>query len=53
MNVLEFVKVNLTIDWDGSPVNHTCFTSKYPLPVKEDIEPYITCDKLPPGNYSV
>ncbi|XP_046642456.1 uncharacterized protein LOC124327531 [Daphnia pulicaria] len=45
-------KVNLTIDWDGSPVNHTCFTSKYPLPVKEDIEPYITCDKLPPGNYS-
>ncbi|KAK4027064.1 hypothetical protein OUZ56_016083 [Daphnia magna] len=45
-------KVNITKDWDGSPVNHTCFTSKYPLPVKEDIEPFITCDKIPPGNYS-
>ena len=45
--------MNITIDWDGSPVNHTCFTSKYPLPVKKDIEPFITCDKLPSANYSV
>lgn len=45
--------MNLIQDWDGSPVNYTCYTNKYPLPLKKDVEPIITCDSLPPGNYSV
>ena len=46
-------KANLTLDWNSSPVNHTCYSWKYPLPVDESIESYITCDTIPPGNYSV
>ena len=45
-------QTNLTVDWDGSAVNYTCFSWKYPLPVNEDVESIITCDTIP-ENYSV
>ena len=40
-------KDRLDVDWDGSPVNHTCYTPKDPLPVSEDVEALITCDSFP------
>lgn len=46
------LQVNITIDWDGSAVNHTCFTLKHPLELKINTEPFITCDKIP-KDYSV
>lgn len=41
------------MDWDGSAVNYTCFTYKYQIPLRQNVEPYITCDKLPSVDYSV
>ena len=48
------VQVNLTMDWDGSPVNYTCYSMKMNyLKSMQDTEPIITCDTIPPGNYLV
>lgn len=28
-------QTGLEVDWDGSPVNYTCYTPKSPIPIKE------------------
>ncbi|KAK7074909.1 hypothetical protein SK128_003306 [Halocaridina rubra] len=41
-------KVNLTVDWNESPINYTCFNpKKHHLPVLEDLESRLQCVDIP------
>lgn len=41
-------KINLTVDWDESPVNYTCFDPKrHRLPVQEDLKSVQHCIDVP------
>ncbi|XP_063858578.1 uncharacterized protein LOC135099878 isoform X2 [Scylla paramamosain] len=41
-------RINLTLDWDYSPVNYTCFGLKYNrLPVRKNIKSVEKCIELP------
>ncbi|CAG2113541.1 unnamed protein product [Medioppia subpectinata] len=42
---------NLDRDWDGSPVNYTCYNPQLPLPVLPHIKSIETCDPIPDGYY--
>ncbi|XP_045135291.1 uncharacterized protein LOC123518541 isoform X1 [Portunus trituberculatus] len=45
-------KINLTLDWDYSPVNYTCFGLKYNrLPVRKNFKSVEKCIELP-KNYT-
>ncbi|XP_054155006.1 uncharacterized protein LOC128953543 [Oppia nitens] len=41
---------NLSVDWDGSPVNYTCF-SGHPLPVDPSIKSVEHCDNIAANYY--
>ena len=36
-------KSRLDMDWDGNPVNHTCFTPKQPIAVRDDVPSTLFC----------
>jgi hypothetical protein len=40
-------KTNLTVDWDMSPVNHTCYHPENRFPVDDTLTPLLQCDRLP------
>lgn len=43
-------KINLTMDWDFSPVNYTCFDpKKHRIPVLADLKSKETCVDIPKG----
>ncbi|CAG2164087.1 unnamed protein product [Oppiella nova] len=42
---------DLDIDWDGSPLNYTCYNPQHPLPVLKHITSIETCDPIPDGYY--
>uniref|UniRef100_T1J6D3 DUF3105 domain-containing protein n=1 Tax=Strigamia maritima TaxID=126957 RepID=T1J6D3_STRMM len=41
-------KTNLTVDWDESPVNYTCYT-KFRLKQNRNLKPSLECDDIPIG----
>ncbi|XP_067136893.1 uncharacterized protein [Centruroides vittatus] len=41
---------NLHMDWDGSPVNYTCYNPKNPIPILQGIESIEECEDIP-DNY--
>ncbi|ODM94634.1 Tumor protein p53-inducible protein 13 [Orchesella cincta] len=41
-------KSNLTVDWNLSPINYTCFHPETRFPRSFDAEPLLECDNLPP-----
>ncbi|KAK3852118.1 hypothetical protein Pcinc_041278, partial [Petrolisthes cinctipes] len=42
--------VNLTIDWDNSPINHTCFDPKnHRIPVQSNLASVEKCVDIPKG----
>ena len=45
------MQVNLTQDWDNSPVNHTCYTPKRRLKIRSDLQPLEHCDYIPSDYY--
>ncbi|XP_068248543.1 uncharacterized protein [Palaemon carinicauda] len=43
-------KVNLSVDWNESPVNYTCYDPKHHrLPVQEDLKSVTQCVNIPPN----
>lgn len=40
-------KKNLEIDWNGSPIDYTCYNPKYPLPVLQGIRLIEECEDIP------
>lgn len=45
-----FLQVNLTVDWDNSPVNYTCFDPRnHRIPVQSSLTSTETCESIPRG----
>ena len=42
-----FLQTNLTVDWNGSPLNYTCYTPKNRLVPDPQIQALIIKDNLP------
>lgn len=42
-------KTDLHLDWDGSPLNYTCYHQNRPYPILEDLEPITECEHVPEG----
>lgn len=45
-------QTDLHLDWDGSPLNYTCYHEKEPFPIVDDLEAIVECDNIP-ENYMV
>lgn len=43
-DVCDNAEDNLDVDWDGSPVNYTCYHPKSPLTVKDNIQTLESCN---------
>ena len=52
-NQINFIIIqsNLDIDWNGSPINHTCY-HRQPFPIDLNIKSIVECEKLS-SNYMV
>ena len=40
-------KTDLALDWDGSPLNYTCYHQNRPYPIQEDLKPITECEQVP------